>query len=204
MSGLSWLLFTPNLARTLVFWHDSILLQMSSILPHCQELGFPGEQLKLAGLLDCVFTDDQWGAFYIEGLCNHPRSQGSLAGPPNMSPFCLHLCPSFFLLSCGKGVKEDRWSARGSPRAAKWEQLTVGRSFCCSKAAANVVDAQRRQCRPLMLHCISLECTLEIGFTLCSFFPLRLIGYRTHMRPCAVMVEALWCPRELSQWQNIQ
>lgn len=122
--------------------------------------------------------------------------------PHNASLFCLQPCPSLFLLSCGKGVREERRSARGSSRAAQWEELRVGRSFCRSKAAANVVGVQRR--RPLTLHCMSHKCNLEIGFTLCSFFPLRLIGYRTHERPCAVMVEALWCPRELSQWQNIQ
>lgn len=69
------------------------------------------------------------------------------------------------LLRCGKGVREERWSAWWRSHAAKWEELTVIWSFCCSKAAANVAGVQRRRCRPLMLQCISHKCNLEIGFT---------------------------------------
>lgn len=85
MSGLSWLLFTPNLARTLVFWHDSTLLQMSSILPHCEELGFPGEQLSVIGW---CFRGWSVGSF------RRPLQSSSEPSQPGGCPWRVALLPA--------------------------------------------------------------------------------------------------------------
>lgn len=162
MNGLSWPLFLPDLARTLVLWHNYILLQMSSILPHYSPANGSSRL-------------DYWIVFHgcSSGSSLHRRPSQSSSepsqpvGPPNVA-----LSASVQRWVC----RSSSWNCHRQKRQI--HDLTGCRGlegFCNSRVAANVFGVRGHQRRPLMLYCILLEGNLEIGFTFCSFFPLLLI-----------------------------
>lgn len=71
-----------------------------------------------------------------------------------------------FILSCCKGVREEKLSEMLSAHAAKWEKVRFFRSFCYSKINTNV---QRHQHRPLLLYGVFHEWNLWDYFLLISF-----------------------------------
>lgn len=164
MNGLSWPLFVPDLAMTHVLWHNYILLQMSSILPHCKEL--PSERLQPAGLLDCV-------SWMLIGELSAPKAFAiilrakSAGGSPKRWRVCIGLPVSLSLfilelfLPPQAGTPVNSWYHSVS-RFRGFLQLWSGcKCVWCARASMSASNASlyiaRRQFRDWMYFLLSFS-----------------------------------------------